>query len=101
VRASLNYLESLIVRARADTVRGEAFARAVLDSARAMVPRLEARDDIVELGVYSTAAYVLLGQRTDACLILESIGSEAALVPKFTAQIQLWNDRLDCKDQTR
>jgi hypothetical protein len=101
VRASLSYVESLIVRARADTVRAETFARAVLDSARAMVPRLEARDDIVELGVYSTAAYVLLGQRTDACLILESIGSEAALVPKFTAQIQLWNDRLDCKDQTR
>ena len=98
VRASLDYVESLIVRARADTARGETFARAVLDSARAMVPRLEARDDIVELGVYSAAAYVLLGQRTDACLILESIGSEAALMPKFTAQIRLWNERLDCKD---
>jgi len=98
VRASLDHLESLIGRARADTVRGRTFASAVLDSARAMVPRLEARNDIVELGVYSAAAYVLLGQTDDACLILKSIGAEAELMPKFTAQIQLWNDRLDCKD---
>ncbi|MDF2775662.1 MAG: protein kinase [Geminicoccaceae bacterium] len=98
VRDSLDHIESLIVRARDDTVRGRTFARAVLDSARTMVPRLEARDDIVELGVYTTAAYVLLGQRTDACLVLESIRSEAEVVPKFTAQIRLWNDRLDCKD---
>jgi hypothetical protein len=98
VRESLDHIESLIVRARDDTVRGRTFARAVLDSARTMVPRLEARDDIVELGVYTTAAYVLLGQRTDACLVLESIRSEAEVVPKFTAQIRLWNDRLDCKD---
>ena len=97
VRASLDHLESLIVRARADTVRGRTLASAVLDSARAMVPRLEARDDIVELGVYSAAAYVLLGQTEDACLILKSIGAEAELMPKFTAQIQLWNERLDCK----
>jgi eukaryotic-like serine/threonine-protein kinase len=97
VRASLDHLESLIVRARADTVRGRTFASAVLDSARAMVPRLEARGDIVELGVYSAAAYVLLGQTEDACLVLKSIGAEAELMPKFTAQIQLWNERLDCK----
>ena len=97
-RASLDRIESMIVRARADTVRGQALARAVLDSARVMVPRLEAREDIVELGVYTTAAYVLLNQRTDACLILESIATEAEQVPKFTAQIRLWNDRLDCKD---
>jgi hypothetical protein len=70
----------------------------VLDSARVIVPRLDERDDIVELGVYTAAAYVLLGQKTDACLILESIGDEAAQMPKFTAQIRLWNDRLDCKD---
>ena len=98
VRESLDHVESLIVRARDDTVRGKTLARAVLDSARAMVPRLEARDDIVELGVYTTAAYVLLGQRTDACLVLESIRSEAEVVPKFTAQIRLWNDRLDCRN---
>ncbi len=98
VRESLDHVESLIVRARDDTVRGKTLARAVLDSARAMVPRLEARDDIVELGVYTTAAYVLLGQRTDACLVLESIRSEAEVIPKFTAQIRLWNDRLDCKN---
>ena len=97
-RASLDRVESMIVRARADTVRGQALARAVLDSARVMVPRLEARDHIVELGVYTTAAYVLLGQRTDACLILETIATEAEQIPKFTAQIRLWNDRLDCKD---
>ena len=88
----------MIVRARADTIRGKALARAVLDSARVMVPRLEAREDIVELGVYTTAAYVLLNQRTDACLILESIATEAEQIPKFTAQIRLWNDRLDCKN---
>jgi serine/threonine protein kinase len=97
-RASLDRVESMIVRARADTVRGQTLARAVLDSARVMVPRLEARDHIVELGVYTTAAYVLLGQRTDACLILETIATEAEQIPKFTAQIRLWNDRLDCKD---
>ena len=72
-------------------------ARCSIPPAR-MVPRLEARNDIVELGVYSAAAYVLLGQTDDACLILESIGTEAEMMPKFTAQIQLWNERLDCKE---
>jgi serine/threonine protein kinase len=97
-RASLNYVESLIVRAREDTARGKALARAVLDSARTIVPRLESRDDIVAMGVYTVAAYLLLGQKSDACLTLGSIGTEAAQIPKFTAQISLWNERLDCKD---
>ncbi len=97
-RASLDYVESLIVRARQDTAREKELARAVLDSARAIVPRLESRDDIVEMGVYTVAAYLLLAQKSDACLTLESIGSEAAQMPKFTAQIRLWTERLDCKD---
>jgi len=97
-RGSLNYVASLIVRAREDTARGKDLARAVLDSARAIVPRLESRDDIVAMGVYTVAAYLLLGQKSDACLTLGSIGTEAAQIPKFTAQISLWNERLDCKD---
>ena len=96
-RASLDYVESLIVRARSDTTRSAAFARDVLDSARVIVPRLEARQDIVELGVYTVAAYLLLGRKTDACLMLESIGAEAGEMKKFAAQVQLWNDRLDCR----
>ena len=70
----------------------------MLDSARTLVPRLESREEIVEMGVYTVAAYLLLEQKSDACLILESIGAEAAEMPKFTAQIRLWNDRLDCKE---
>jgi hypothetical protein len=97
-RASLNYVESLIVRARQDTSRARELARAVLDSARAIVPRLESRDDVVEMGVYTVAAYLLLEQKSDACLTLGSIGTEAAQMPKFTTQVRLWNDRLDCKD---
>ena len=97
-RAALDHVESLIARARTDTARAEVFARAVLDSARAIVPRLEARDDVVELGVYTVAAYLLLGQKSDACLVLESIGSEAVQMPKFVEQVRLWNERLDCKD---
>jgi hypothetical protein len=62
------------------------------------VPRLDSRDDIVEMGVYTVAAYLLLGQKSDACLTLGSIGTEAAQMPKFTAQVSLWNERLDCKE---
>ena len=97
-RAALDYVESLIARARTDTARAETIARAVLDSARAIVPRLDARDDVVELGVYTVAAYLLLGQKSDACLVLESIGSEAGQMRKFADQVRLWNERLDCKD---
>ena len=97
-RASLDHVESLIARARIDTARGKELARAVLDSARTLVPRLESREEIVEMGVYTVAAYLLLEQKSDACLILESIGAEAAEMPKFTAQIRLWNDRLDCRE---
>ena len=96
VRTSLDHVESLIARARSDTTRSAAIARDVLDSARTIVPRLEAREDIVELGVYTVAAYLLLGRKADACLVLESIGSEAGEMKKFAAQVQLWNDRLDC-----
>ncbi|MFL5391921.1 MAG: protein kinase domain-containing protein [Myxococcales bacterium] len=96
-RVSLDHVESLIARARTDTARAAAFARDVLDSARVMVPRLEARQDIVELGVYTVAAYLLLGRKTDACLVLQSIGAEAGEIKKFAAQVQLWNDRLDCR----
>jgi serine/threonine-protein kinase len=96
-RTSLDHVESLIARARSDTTRAAAFARDVLDSARAIVPRLEAREDIVELGVYTAAAYLLLGRKADACLVLESIGAEAVEIKKFAAQVQLWNDRLDCR----
>ena len=80
-RASLDHIESLIVRARADTARSKTFARAVLDSAPLIVPRLEARDDVVEMGVYTVAAYLLLDRKADACLVLESISTEAALMP--------------------
>ena len=96
MRTSLDHVESLIARARSDTTGSAAIAREVLDSARTMVPRLEAREDIVELGVYTVAAYLLLGRKADACLVLESIGSEAGEMKKFAAQVQLWNDRLDC-----
>jgi len=96
-RASLDHVESLIARARSDTTRAAAFAREVLDSARAIVPRLEAREDIVEIGVYTVAAYLLLGRKGDACLVLESIGAEAAEMKKFATQVQLWNDRLECR----
>ena len=98
IRASLDHVESLIARARTDTVRGKEFARAVLDSARTLLPRLESREETVEMGVYTVAAYLLLDQKSEACLILESIGAEAAEMPKFTAQIRLWNDRLECKE---
>ena len=97
-RASLDYVESLIVGARQDTSRAKVLARTVLDSARAIVPRLESRTDIVEMGVYTVAAYLLLEQKSDACLMLGSIGSEALQMSKFAAQIRLWNERLDCKD---
>jgi hypothetical protein len=73
-------------------------ARAVLDSARAMVPRLEERADVVELGVYTVAAYLVLGRKTEACQMLGSIGAEAEQVLKFTDQIRLWNERLDCQE---
>jgi len=97
-RASLDYVQSLIVGARQDTSRSRVLARTVLDSARAMVPRLESREDVVEMGVYTVAAYLLLGQKSDACLMLGSIGAEAAQVEKFAAQVRLWNERLDCKE---
>jgi hypothetical protein len=88
----------LIVGAREDTSRAKVLARAVLDSARAIVPRLESRPDVVEMGVYTVAAYLLLDQKSDACLMLGSIGAEAAQMAKFAAQVRLWNERLDCKD---
>jgi eukaryotic-like serine/threonine-protein kinase len=97
-RASLDYVQSLIVGAREDTSRAKVLARAVLDSARAIVPRLESRPDVVEMGVYTVAAYLLLEQKSDACLMLGSIGAEAAQMAKFAAQVRLWNERLDCKD---
>jgi len=97
-RASLNYVESLIVGAREDPSRSKVLARTVLDSARAIVPRLDARTDIVEMGVYTVAAYLLLEQKSDACLMLGSIGAEAAQMDKFAAQVRLWNERLDCKE---
>ena len=97
-RASLDYVQSLIVVAREDTSRAKVIARTVLDSARAIVPRLESRTDVVEMGVYTVAAYLLLGQKSDACLMLGSIGAEAAQVAKFAAQIRLWNERLECKN---
>ena len=87
----------MIVRATRDTVTGKTIARAVLDSARAMVPRFEERSDIVELGVYTVAAYLILGRKTEACQMLGSIGAEAEQVPKFTDQVRLWNERLDCQ----
>jgi len=97
-RTSLDYVQSLIVVAREDTSRAKVIARTVLDSARAIVPRLESRTDVVEMGVYTVAAYLLLGQKSDACLMLGSIGAEAAQVAKFAAQIRLWNERLECKN---
>jgi len=97
-RASLDHVASMIVGARADTSRAKVIARAVLDSARAIVPRLESRDDIVEMGVYTVAAYLLLEQKSDACLMLGSIGTEAVQMAKFAAQVRLWNERLECKD---
>ena len=97
-RASLDYVQSLIVGAREDTSRAKVLARAVLDSARAIVPRLESRTDVVEMGVYTVAAYLLLEQKSDACLMLGSIGAEAVQIAKFAAQVRLWNERLDCKD---
>ena len=97
-RASLDYVESLIVGARDDPSRSKVLARTVLDSARAIVPRLDARNDIVEMGVYTVAAYLLLEQKSDACLMLGSIGAEAAQMDKFSAQVRLWNERLDCKE---
>lgn len=97
-RASLDYVESLIVGARDDPSRSKVLARTVLDSARAIVPRLEARNDIVEMGVYTVAAYLLLEQKSDACLMLGSIGAEAAQMDKFAAQVRLWNERLECKE---
>jgi serine/threonine-protein kinase len=97
-RASLDQIESMIVRATRDTVAGKTIARAVLDSARAMVPRFEERSDIVELGVYTVAAYLILGRKTEACQMLGSIGAEAEQVPKFTDQVKLWNERLDCQE---
>ena len=97
-RASLDYVESLIVGARQDTSRAKVLARTALDSARAIVPRLEARNDVVEMGVYTVAAYLLLEQKSDACLMLGSIGTEALQMSKFAAQVRLWNERLDCKD---
>jgi len=97
-RASLDYVESLIVGAREDPSRSKVLARTVLDSARAIVPRLDARTDIVEMGVYTVAAYLLLDQKSDACLMLGSIGTEAVQMDKFAAQVRLWNERLDCKD---
>jgi serine/threonine-protein kinase len=97
-RASLDYVESLIVGARQDTSRSKVLARTVLDSARAIVPRLESRDDVVAMGVYTVAAYLLLEQKSDACLMLGSIGAEAAQLAKFAAQVRLWNERLDCKE---
>ena len=50
------------------------------------------------MGVYTVAAYLLLNQKSEACLVLKSIGGEALAIPKFTEQVRLWNDRLDCKD---
>jgi hypothetical protein len=97
-RASLDYVASLIVGARQDTSRSRVFARTVLDSARAMVPRLESREDVVEMGVYTVAAYLLLEQKSDACLMLGSIGTEAMQMEKFAAQVRLWNERLGCKE---
>ena len=97
-RASLDYVESLIVGARQDTSRSRVLARTVLDSARAIVPRLDSRDDVVEMGVYTVAAYLLLEQKSDACLMLGSIGADAAQMTKFAAQVRLWNERLDCKE---
>jgi eukaryotic-like serine/threonine-protein kinase len=97
-RASLDYVQSLIVGAREDTSRAKVLARAVLDSARAIVPRLESRTDVVEMGVYTVAAYLLLQQKSDACLMLGSIGAEAEQMAKFAGQVRLWNERLDCKD---
>lgn len=90
-------MESMIVRATRDTVAGKTIARAVLDSARAMVPRFEERADVVELGVYTVAAYLILGRKTEACQMLGSIGAEAEQVPKFADQVKLWNERLDCQ----
>ena len=95
-RASLDLVETMIVRARQDTSRSRVLARAVLDSARAIVPRLESRNDVVEMGVYTVAAYLLLEQKQDACLMLGSIGTEAAQMAKFAAQVRLWDERLDC-----
>jgi hypothetical protein len=87
----------MIVRATRDTVAGKAIARSVLDSARVMVPRFEERSDVVELGVYTVAAYLILGRKTEACQMLGSIGAEAEQVAKFTDQIKLWDERLDCR----
>jgi hypothetical protein len=63
-----------------------------------VVPRLEERTDIVELGVYTVAAYLILGRKDEACQMLGSIGSEAEQISKFTEQIRLWNERLECKE---
>jgi hypothetical protein len=35
------------------------------------------------MGVYTVAAYLLLEQKSDACLMLGSIGAEAAQMDKF------------------
>jgi hypothetical protein len=44
------------------------------------------------------AAYLILGRKTEACQMLGSIGAEAEQVPKFTDQVKLWNERLDCQE---
>ena len=43
------------------------------------------------------AAYLILSRKTEACQMLGSIGTEAEQNPKFTDQVGLWNERLECK----
>ena len=97
-RASLDYVQSLIVGAREDTSRSKVLARTVLDSARAMVPRLESRDNVVENGRLHrrgvSAARAKERRLPDAGLDRH----RGRAMAKFATQVRLWNERLDCKD---
>ena len=86
----------MLDKAASDTVETVRLAKAILDSARWVMPHLVFRHDIVELGVYTMEAYALLDSVKAACNILHDIGPEAERVPKLRKQIGPLRDSLAC-----
>jgi serine/threonine-protein kinase len=95
-RRLLDQVNDRVAAAKSRGPAGRAEARAVLDAVPALLSRLDTRRDTVELGMYATAAYLLLGERRDACLMFGAIRDDAADIPHLVPQVRLWNRELSC-----
>jgi tRNA A-37 threonylcarbamoyl transferase component Bud32 len=98
-RATLNRMNTLVVSARQAGPARRQRAQAMLDSVPYALRRLVTREDTVELGVYTTAAYLLLGEKSNACSLFRAIRDDALGAPRLDAQIRLWDRELRCVER--